>query len=49
MENKMLQSKIQKEFPLFEFESAVKGYYGNMTGGKFILKPHDDIENLKES
>jgi hypothetical protein len=20
-----------------------------MTGGKFILKPHDDIENLKES
>jgi hypothetical protein len=20
-----------------------------MTGGKFILKPHDDIENLKET
>jgi len=35
-------SEVQKTFKMSEFQASIKEYYGNMTGGKFIMKPHDD-------
>jgi len=42
------QSEVQKTFKMSEFHASIKDYYENMTGGKFIMKPHDDDENLKD-
>ena len=48
MADKTLQSKIQKQFGLADLETSVADYYANMTAGKFVLCPHQDIEALKD-
>lgn len=48
MADKTLQSNIQKQFGLADLEKSVADYYANMTAGKFVLCPHQDIEALKE-
>jgi hypothetical protein len=49
MADKTLQSKVQKKFGLANFEKSIPDYYANMTAGKFILCPHDDIEALTDN
>jgi len=48
MADKTLQSKVQKKFSLADFQSCIPEYYKNMTGGKFILTPHEGTEALTE-
>ena len=48
MADKTVQSKIQKKFGLKDFEGSIAEYYKNMTGGKFILEPHEGMDELTE-
>jgi len=41
-----LQSKVQKKFGLADFEESIADYYKNMTAGKFILCPHENLDKL---
>lgn len=47
MANKALQSKVQKKFGLADFQNSIEEYYANMTAGKFILCPHENLNALE--
>ena len=49
MHDKTLQSKIQKRLKLTEIKEGLEGYYKNMTGGKFVLCPHDADPSLEKT
>ena len=48
MADKTVQSNIQKKFGLKDFQSNIPEYYKNMTGGKFVLEPHEGTDELTE-
>ena len=48
MQDTTLQSKIQRKFPISKVHEAIKDYYKNMTGGKFVLCPHMDDAELTD-
>jgi hypothetical protein len=40
MRNKTFHSQVQKRISLYEVMSSIKDYQSNMTGGKFVIYPH---------
>jgi NADPH:quinone reductase-like Zn-dependent oxidoreductase len=46
MNDSTLHSTIQRRVKFSEFKDSLSDYYKNMTGGKFVLCPHDLDEKL---